>query len=374
MAAEAGRDRAALLGLSPRARWLLPLFLVLLAVLTVLRLCSAAPTGDLHDFHGATMGTTWSVRLVAPELAPETRLEIEKAIEGRLATVDGLMTTWDSNSELSRFNRFASTDGFPVSPQTLEVFRVAREVSELTGGAFDVTVAPLVAAWGFGATDRAPASPDAVELAGLRARVGWRRVRVDAGSQSLSKTHPETVCDLSAVAKGYGVDEVARALLALGHTDFLVEVGGELRAQGRRGPGRPWRVAIERPAAAERAVFAVLELVNASLATSGDYRSYYEENGVRLSHLIDPRTARPVAHALASVSVVHPDATHADALATGLGVLGPEEGYATAVRHALAAYFIVREPDGALRGFATPAFPPVERRGGADAGSREAGG
>lgn len=371
MAAEASRDRRAVLGLSARARWLLPLFLVLLAVLTVLRLGSEAPTGDLHDFHGASMGTTWSVRLVDPELTPRARLEIEKAIEERLANVDGLMSTWDADSELSRFNRFTSTDPFPVSAQTLEVFRVAREVSELTAGAFDVTVGPLVAAWGFGATERAPASPSAKELAALRARVGWRRVRVDASSQSLSKTHPETVCDLSAVAKGYGVDEVARALHELGHTDFLVEVGGELRAQGRRGPDRPWRVAIERPSTAERAVFAVLELEDMSLATSGDYRNYFEENGVRLSHLIDPRTARPVAHALASVSVAHADAAHADALATGLGVLGPEEGYPLAVRQGLAAYFIVREADGALRGLATPGFPPVERR---SADSQETGG
>jgi thiamine biosynthesis lipoprotein len=145
-------------------------------------------------------------------------------------------------------------------------------------------------------------------------------------------------------------------------------VGGELRARGARAPDRAWRVAIERPEVARRSVFAVVELRDASMATSGDYRNFYEQDGVRLSHLIDPRTGRPLAHALASVSVIHRDAVRADALATGLSVLGPEEGYALAERLGIAAYFIVREPGDGLRGFATTAFPPVEMRGDSGAG------
>ncbi len=359
---EAERKRQPLLGLGPRARLLLLGSLLILAGLSIWRLASREP-GDLHDFNGSAMGTTYSVRVVDPKLTNPARARIAEAIEARLSAVNRLMSTWDPDSELSRFNRSTSTGPFAVSPQTLEVFRIAREVSDLTGGAFDVTVGPLVAAWGFGATDRVPAEPPALELASLRASVGYRRVSFDLALRSLSKSHPETLCDLSGIAKGYGVDEVARALVELGQDDFLVEVGGELRASGRRGPGRPWRVAIEHPEATARSIFGVLELHDASLATSGDYRDYYEQDGVRLSHLIDPRSGRPIAHALASVSVVHADAAHAEALATGLSVLGPDEGYALAEHAGLAAYFILREPGGALRGVATPSFPPVERTG-----------
>ncbi|MEE9608150.1 MAG: FAD:protein FMN transferase [Myxococcota bacterium] len=359
-------ERTPLPGSSPRTRRLLSVSLLLLAGLTVWRLGFQAGPGDLQEFGGPTMGTTYSVKLVASGLSDAARARTAAAIEERLAAVNRLMSTHDPDSELSRFNRFASTAAFAVSPQTLEVFEIAREVSELTGGAFDVTVGPLVAAWGFGVTNRVPGAPPAAELAALRDRVGYRRVGVDRASRSLSKDHPEIACDLSAIAKGYGVDEVARALVELGHRDFLIEVGGELRAQGQRGEGRPWRVAIERPAAGARSIFAVLELKNASLATSGDYRNYYEQDGVRLSHLIDPRSGRPVAHALASVSVVHADAVRADALATGLAVLGPDRGYALAEREGLAAYFIVREPGGSFRELATASFPPLERPDPAD--------
>ena len=360
MTLETDDERAQLLGLSPRARRLLPLFLLILVGLTVWRL-GFQEEGDLHEFSGPTMGTTYSVKLVDPELTNEARAQIAQAIEARLATVNGLMSTWDPDSELSRFNRSTSTDPFRVSHETLEVFRVAREVSDLTAGAFDVTVGPLVAAWGFGATDRAPVEPPGGELEALRRRVGYRRVALDPASRSLSKSHSGTVCDLSAIAKGFGVDEVARELLERGQRNFLIDVGGELRAVGERRPGRAWRVAIEQPQATQRSIFGVLELRDASLATSGDYRNYFEQDGVRMAHLIDPRTGRPIAHALASVSVVDEVAVRADALATGLGVLGPDEGYALAEREGLAAYFIVRETGGGLRGFATSSFPAFER-------------
>ncbi len=361
MTSESEQKRTPLLGLNPGARRLLPVFMVVLVALTVWRLGFQDSPQALYEFNGATMGTTYSVKLAARKLPHEEHRRIAETIDRRLSAVNRLMSTWDQDSELSRFNRFASTDAFAVSPQTLEVFRVAREVSALTEGAFDVTVGPLVAAWGFGATDRAPAPPLPSELAALRERVGYRLVEIDLASQRLRKVHPETVCDLSAIAKGYGVDEVARALVEFGQHDFLVEVGGELRAEGQRAEGRAWRVAIEQPHATARSIFGVVELKDTSLATSGDYRSYYVQDGRRLSHLIDPRSGHPIAHSLASVTVVHRQAVYADALATGLSVLGPEEGFALSKRQGLAAYFIVREPDGSLRGLATPEFPPVEQ-------------
>ena len=337
--------------------------LVGLAVLVGLMAWRLLGSGDrlvVFDFTGAIMGTTYSVKVETLPLSIEKQDGIAAIIQAVLDDVDDRMSTYDTASELSRFNAYRGTAPVAVSESVLEVFALARRISEVTGGAFDVTVGPLVIAWGFGSTARVPAEPPAAELGVLRERVGYRRVEIDE-SGSLSKRHPETECDLSAIAKGYGVDEVARALVDLGQLDFLVEVGGELRAMGERGPDRPWRVAIERPDAAARSLFGVVQLDDTSMATSGDYRNYFEQDGVRLSHLIDPRTGRPIAHALASVTVVHADAVRADALATGLSVLGPEAGLALAEENGLAAYFIVRERGGALRGVPTSAFPPVER-------------
>ena len=361
-----GRRRAPLLGLSPRARVLLPVFLVVLVGLSLWRLGFEARAPAVHEFAGPTMGTRYAVKIAAESLPPAAGARVREAIELELEQVDGLMSTWDPDSELSRFNRSASTEPFAVSPPTLEVFQVAREISELTEGAFDITVGPLVAAWGFGASERLPGSPLAEALAELRERVGYRQLSIDPDAGTLRKAHPDVECDLSAVAKGYGVDAVARALDELGYANYLVEVGGELRARGERSPGRVWRAAIERPDVEGRSIYAVFGLRDAALATSGDYRNYYERDGVRLSHLIDPRVGRPVAHALASVSVLHADAAHADALATGLGVLGPEEGFALAEARGLAVYFIIRESDGTLRARATSSFPAVQRLDEAD--------
>ncbi|MGH0030199.1 MAG: FAD:protein FMN transferase [Myxococcota bacterium] len=333
---------------------------IALAALRALR----APQEDPVALHGEAMGTTWSVKVVADGASQAERREIRGLVVERLDEVNRRMSTYDPESELSRFNRHRSIEPFPVSPPTLAVFRVAQEVSEQTGGAFDVTVGPLVAAWGFGAGGQ-PEPPSPVRLEALRARVGHHLLRIDPEGGGLVKRHPELVCDLSAVAKGYAVDRVAEALAARGVADDRIEVGGETRARGERAGGGAWRVAIERPEPGQRSVFGVVALADAALATSGDYRTYRDRDGVRLSHLIDPRTGRPAAHRLASVSVLHPSAARADALATGLGVLGPDAGPALAERLGLAAYFIVRETDGALRGVATGAFPPVEGRPGA---------
>jgi thiamine biosynthesis lipoprotein len=175
-----------------------------------------------------------------------------------------------------------------------------------------------------------------------------------------AKRHPELEVDLSAIAKGFGVDQVARALADRGFADFLVEVGGEVRAHGVRPDGRPWRLAVERPEPDGRAAYAVVSLADLAMATSGDYRSFYESRGRRLTHIIDPRTGRPIAHGLASVSVVHPETAVADAWATALMVLGPTEGFERAVEQGVAAYFIARREDGDYETRVTPGFPEIE--------------
>jgi thiamine biosynthesis lipoprotein len=302
------------------------------------------------------MGTTYSVLLGGAEPSPAERQRLASIAAGTLARIDGLMSTYKAESELSRFNRFASRQAFVVSAETLEVFRAARQVSELTGGAFDVTVAPLVDAWGFGAAPRAPAPPSESELARLGEQVGYRLVEIDPAARTLRKANPAVRCDLSAIAKGYAVDQVASALLEAGRDSFLVEVGGDLRGRGRRADGAAWQVAIERPQDLARSLFRVVALADRALATSGDYRNFYEQDGKRYSHLIDPRSGRPIAHAVASVSVAHANATWADALATGLAVLGPEQGLALAESKGLAALFILHTAGGGLESRATTAF------------------
>jgi thiamine biosynthesis lipoprotein len=342
--------------LTPRARLLLPIFLLLLIALSVRQLWCALPSRVALS--GSIMGTTWSVVLGAAGRSRDDLVSARAAIDERLAAIDGAMSTWDPDSELSLFNADTSGEPFRLSAATLEVLQIAQRVSQASGGAFDVTVGPLVSAWGFGAGARAPGrGPAEAELAAIRERVGFGLLEIDASAGTARKRHPELACDLSAIATGFAVDEVARTLTRLGWTDFLVEVGGEVRASGERPAGGPWRVGIERPDEEARAVQEVVALRDAAMATSGDYRSFYELAGRRLSHLVDPRTGRPVAHRLASVSVVHPEAVFADAWATALAVLGPEEGLARAEAEGIEAYLLLRGTGDDFELRSTPGFP-----------------
>ena len=327
--------------------------LLLLGSLTIAR-WARDPSTDEHEFAGATMGTTYRVRVDA-DLSELDRDRVRTLIEARLDRVDRLMSTYDSTSELSRFNRTSATGPVRVSPALLEVLAMALEVSRRSGGAFDVTVAPLVDAWGFGPPGRPVRVPGEAELAALRASVASGGITLDHSAGSISKVTSETVVDLSAIAKGYGVDRVAVGLAELGLTRFLVEVGGEVRAAGKRWDGRAWRVGIESPDERTRSVYGVVELVDEALATSGDYRNFYDSDGERYAHIIDPRTGSPIRFHGSSVSVVHAEAAMADAWATALTVLGPEAGYELARREDVAALFVMRSNQGSLSR-ATPLF------------------
>jgi len=349
------------LALPPRARIGLPLLAILLALLTAYLYGQRAPRAQ-SALRGTGLGTTWSVK-IAGDLTADQEEAAAREVARRIERVDEAMSTWRPDSELSRFNRYRETTPFPLSPDVLANFEIALETSAASGGALDVTVGPLVDAWGFGSAGRSQ-GPDDATLARLRAHTGYRKLHLDLAAGTLSKDDPEIACDLSAVAKGYAVDEVARGLEALGHGAFLVEIGGELRARGERPGGGPWRVAIEAPDATVRRVHRVVALHDMAMATSGDYRNYYERDGRRISHTIDPRTGRPITHRLASVTVLHREAARADAWATALDVLGPDEGYAVALREGLAAYLIERleapvaGEEGAYRILVTPAFEP----------------
>jgi len=307
-------------------------------------------------FQGGALGTTYMVKVVGA--GGLGRHVIQGAIMFELDLVDARMSTYREDSELSRFNRFTGSEPFPMSEETLEVFRRAMAISEETEGAFDITVGPLVNAWGFGPEPASPDGPDDATLAALRERVGYRNLIIEEGA--VRKSRPDIYCDLSAIAKGYAAERIARALDRLQVSRYLVEVGGEIVAKGHNVQGRPWRVGIERPAPAQRSLLRIVELKQQAMATSGDYRNYYERDGLFLSHLIDPRTGRPIAHDLASVTVIHDSCTDADAYATALIVLGPEEGYAVAERLGLAALFILRDEQGDLSERRTSSFKVLE--------------
>ena len=349
--------------LTKRARFWLIVAVVVLGTATVHRLWFADLIGPVFEFSGETMGTTFVVKVAAETLPREEHAAIARDVRDTLVAVNRSMSTWDAESEISHFNRHASTEPFPASRGIRDLVSAAWDVSEATGGAFDLTVRPLVQAWGFGDHARVPGGPSEAELEALRERVGWKRLRVEG--DALVKAHPETVCDLSAIAKGYGVDVLSEALVRRGHDRHLVEIGGELYGRGRKLDGTPWQVAIEVPDEGARGVHDVIPLEGWGMATSGDYRNYYEVDGVRISHTIDPRTGRPIDHALASVTVLHRRAMWADAWATALNVLGPEEGFQAAQERDLAAYFIVRGRDGNFTTRETPKFTALRTPSGA---------
>lgn len=312
-------------------------------------LARPAVAAELVTLGGRTMGTTWSVRVAPPDGVPATR--VAHGIQAALDTVDAQMSTWKPGSDLSRFNR-ARAGSCPVLPPAFfTVLRHALDVARDSGGAYDPTVGPLVGLWGFGPGEQAHRPPSEQAIAAARRRVGWQRIRIDPATRRACQPGGVSL-DLSAVAKGYGVDQVGRYLDGLGARAWLVEVGGELKARGRKPDGTPWRVGVERPDAAAGAVERADQLAGAvrledrAIATSGDYRHAFEDHGRTYSHHIDPRTGRPVPHRLASVSVLAPDAMAADPIGTTLMVLGPEEGMAWARARHLAVLFVLRTPQG----------------------------
>jgi thiamine biosynthesis lipoprotein len=300
------------------------------------------------------MGTTYmvKVRFVDP---PSDASKVSAVIKATLVEVNDQMSTYQADSELSRFNASKSDAPFSVSPQLIEVVAKAQELAKLSGGAFDVTVGPLVNAWGFGPSDvEAPPSPD--EIKALLKTVGHDKLHYDVGEKTLKKDLPSLYVDLSAIAKGFGVDRIAAELEAIGFEDFMVEIGGEVRAKGVNESGSPWQIGIEKPSEGARQIQEVVSLDSMAMATSGSYRNFYEKDGERVSHTIDATTGFPIKHRLASVTVVHPDCMSADGLATALSVLGLAKGLSLAKKEGLAALFIVKETDGSFTETTTPAF------------------
>jgi len=309
---------------------------------------TGAAQPETVGFVGLTMGTTYSVKLArAPR--GHTLKEVHQQVERMLRHVDGLMSTYKKDSDVSRFSRSRSTDWFSVSSETATVVAEAQRISRLSGGAFDVTVAPLVNLWHFGPEEPTRKIPTEKEIQAAKEHVGYRHLHVRLDPPALKKDIPTLSVDLSAIAKGYAVDRVAELLESLGIDSYLVEVGGETRTHGCKADGSPWRIGVEKPDTLNLSgttVVKILEPGDKAVATSGDYRNFFVVGGKRYSHEIDPRTGRPVQWSLASVTVVADSCMTADAFATALMVLGPSEGYNLAVAQKLAVLMIVREADG----------------------------
>ena len=284
------------------------------------------------------MGTQYSIQLVAAN--PDAALAAD--IEAELDRVEALMSTYRDDSIVNRFNASPDTGWFTVPGPLCEVVAEAIDVSVRSGGAFDITLSPLVDLWGFGPGGGGGQPPPADRIEALLDESGYDKLETDCGLPALRKASASLRIDLSAVGKGRGVDDVATLLEARGIADYLVEIGGEVRARGHKPGGEPWRIAVEAPLREARRIVTSFALDDSAVATSGDYRNYFESGGRYYSHLLDPRTGAPVEHETAAVTVVADTATRADALATALLVMGKADGYALAERENIAALFVER--------------------------------
>ena len=312
------------------------------------------PAKETVAFTGGIMGTTYHITVVA-SMDDDVSTAMAEAIEGALKHVDGKMSTYKDDSELSVLNRMAGGAYMPVSGEVFAMLQLSLEVNRETEGAFDITVGPLVNRWGFG-PDAQQDPPSDEELSALKALCGPEAIILDALTQSVQKRADAVYCDLSGIAKGYAVDLVASVLEKKDYINYMVEVGGEVRTAGLNAVDRPWKIAIEKPVDEGRVLQEVVGLSNVSLATSGNYRNFYEVDGKRYSHTIDPATGKPVAHNLASVSVLHARCALADAYATALMVLGPDKGMAVAERLALPVMFVSHGENGVFETRQTEAF------------------
>ncbi len=330
---------------------------LLVAAALALATPSAAAPADTVALSGRTMGTTWAAKL-RPPFAPAAPAPaaLQSALVARLAALEAIFSTWRPDSALSRFNASTSTDWQPVPAELARAVLLARDISDRTGGAFDLTVAPLVALWGFGPHARAGPPPDAAAIAITRARVDYRRLDARlAPTAALRKTDPALTVDLSSLAKGFAVDELSALLAAAGVPHHLVQIGGDLRVAGP-----DWRVAIEDPrppvAGSPRPSARVLTLADTALSTSGTARNAIVHAGRRYGHLLDPRTGSPAAHDLGSASVLAPTCAASSALATALFVLGPDNALALAARESTALLLLTVEAES-VSARTSPTFP-----------------
>ena len=314
----------------------------------VLFSCGCVQSGGRVDppaiLTGQIMGTYYRVT-IAENLPPPKLDHLATFVEGKLTRINHLMSTYRDDSEISRFNRFESSEWFDVSSETAFVVSKALEIYEASNGRFDITVSPLVELWGFGKDKERDKPPSHVEIKKALESIGSHHLHVRLEPPAIRKAIPTLEIDLSAIAKGFAVDLVSKELRAKGITSYLVDIGGEIRAGGAKAADRPWKVAIESPVSNGETV-KTLPLVGRSLATSGSYRNFFESHGNLYSHTIDPKTGYPVNHATVSVSVIAKDCLVADAWATAFMIFSAEESLDLADRLKIAVFLIQGDDTG----------------------------
>lgn len=269
---------------------------------------------------GNTMGTTWSLR------SEQTTTETQHLVQNHLDRRETVLSHWKPDSAVSRFNDSHSTDWQPVPRELIQVVNLARDIASKTEGALDITLAPLIDLWGFGASGPSRSIPSGTQITEAQTRCGWSHLQVRLDPPALKKDLPNLRINVASITEGFVIDELIALLKQRGLSDFLLEVGGEVAAIGHAPDGKPWRVGIQTPEATPGDAMQTIPLKDLCIATSGNYRQRFEKDGQSFSHLIDPRTGHPVAHALTSVSVIHPICALADGYATALMILGPERG------------------------------------------------
>jgi FAD:protein FMN transferase len=313
-------------------------------------LASCASIAHARELRGEGLGSSWKVS-IADQPAPRNASTLQNNIQQQIDNITHQLSRWDSTSALSKLNAAPGEDWHPVPTQLFTALSYALDLAADTAGAYDPTVAPLVDLWGFGTPGRRYAPPSASDISAARARIGWSRITLDTATRRVRRPAGMQI-DLSSMTHGLAADQIAAYLRGVGVQHFLIDVGSELRAQGNSPAGHNWQVALERPppelssSTTSEQPLRVIALRDAGIATSGNYRYFFDYNGRRYSHRIDPRTGEPIAHSLAAVTVIAPECRHADALATALTVLGPDGGFRYAQNRAIAALFVLRSERG----------------------------
>ena len=291
------------------------------------------------------MGTSFTIKVTK---LPETIkiATLKSQIKNLLDQLNGDLSTYEPKSALSLFNQTLNSDWQVIPNSLLTVLVEAQRMSELSVGAFDISVGKLVNLWGFGIEPMSFTTPDESILKEILATTGYQYLLIDQSASKIKKQQPALYLDLSAIAKGYAVDQVALLLEVQGINDYMVEIGGEIRLKGQNISGAGWKIAIEKPTPEKRVIQRVVSISNIAMATSGDYRNFFELEGTRYSHTLDPRTGYPITHQLASVTILSESAMTADALATAIMVLGEDAGYQLAQQQNIAALFIIKTAEG----------------------------
>lgn len=329
------------------------LILIIVSIAVLLAACTDQAVSNSVQISGQTMGTTYSVTYRPVSDEPDKQV-LFKEIETLLTKINQSMSTYIDDSELSRFNRTEAGLETVLSKELFYVIQSAVKVSQISDGAFDITVGPLVNLWGFGPTPVQRQQPQAADIQRVLEHTGYEKLSLDAGKLSITKANEYMYVDLSGIAKGYAVDRIAQLMDSYLIQHYLIDIGGELRGKGRNDKNQPWQIGIEQARPFSREVQRVISLDNQAMATSGDYRNYYEQDGIRYSHTIDPKTGAPITHVLASVTVLHESCMLADALSTALMVMGPDAAMELANQQQLPVYLLVKSENGFVERYNDP--------------------